>query len=220
MKGKISVVAASLLLAAISMNAQAADLKVNGYIAPASCSFTITNAVIDYGRIDPGSLSATNYTKLAKKSTPYAIKCGNNVKTKVAIRALDNRASSRIPGLTANQFGAHYKDIYNFGLGASATGQKVGGYVIHLRNSVADGRAVGIVGSDNNGSSWSSTSTEAVGHASNLTAWRAGNVYAPIHLNTVSGSVEVQAVINKASELNLNNQINLDGQATLELHYI
>ncbi|MBF6027569.1 DUF1120 domain-containing protein [Pseudomonas sp. P115] len=214
----VGVAGAFLAIAAVS--AQAADLRVKGYIAPASCSFTITNTVIDYGRIDPGSLSATNYTKLAKMSTPYAVRCGSNVKTKVAIKALDNRASSQIPGLMLNQFGGNYKDFYNFGLGTSAKGQKVGGYVIHLRNSVADSRAVGIVASENNGGYWHTNSTEAVGHTNNLTSWRAGNVYAPIPVNTVSGQIEVQAVINKTSALDLNSQINLDGQATLELRYL
>lgn len=209
-----------LLLSLAGLYVQAADLRVKGTIAPTSCSFTITNSIIDYGRIDPGSLNAINFTKLAKKSTPYAVKCGGSVKTKVAIKALDNRASSRIPGLMLSQFGGNYKDLYNFGLGASAKGQKVGGYVIHLRNSVADGRAVGIIGSEDNGGYWHTNSTEAVGHTNNLTTWRQGSVYMPISLNTVSGQIEVQAVINKTSELDLNSQINLDGQATLELRYL
>ena len=207
-------------LASLGFHAQAADLSVKGTIAPVSCSFTITNSVFDYGRIDPNSLSPTRYTQLAKKTTPYSIKCASNVKTTVAIRASDNRASSRIPGMMLSLFGCNYKDIYIFGLGATSQGQKIGGYLIHLRNSVADGVAVGIVGSENNGGYWHTNSTQAVGHTSNLTAWRAGNVYAPIKLNTVAGQIEVLPVINKTSELNMSNQINLDGQATLELRYL
>lgn len=217
---KLSTICVGLLLAVAGGGAHAADLSVKGSIAPVSCSFTMTNSVFDYGRIDPGSLSSTNYTKLAKKTTPYAVKCGANVKATVAIKALDNRASSQIPGLMNNQFGSNYKDFYNFGLGATSSGQKIGGYVIHLRNSVADGKAVGVVGSENNGGHWHTNSTQAVGHTNNLTAWRAGNIYAPIQVNTVSGQIEVQAVINKLSELNLNGQVNLDGQATLELRYL
>jgi len=45
-------------------------------------------------------------------------------------------------------------------------------------------------------------------------------VYAPILVNAVSGNVEVQAVINKTSELDMSNQINLDGHFTLELRYL
>lgn len=217
---KLCLLSAGLLLSLTGLHAQAADLSVKGTIAPVSCSFTITHSVFDYGRIDPGSLSQTRYTQLAKKTTPYAIKCAGNVKTTVAIRALDNRASSRIPGLMLGVMGNNYKDLYNFGLGTTSQGQKIGGYVLHLRNSIADGVAVGIVGSESNGAYWHTNSTQAVGHTSNLTAWRAGNTYAPIKLNTVAGQIEVWPVINKTSELSMSNQINLDGQATLELRYL
>lgn len=211
---------AGVFLAVAVVNAQAADLRVKGTIAPASCSFTITNAVIDYGRIDPNSLSATSYTKLGAKSTPYAIKCGSHVKTKVGIKAVDNRASTKIPNLMISQFGANYTDRYQYGLGNTAKAQKIGGYVLHLRNSVADGRAVRVMGSNNNGGAWVPTSTEAVGNAAtDLTSWHTGN-FVPFPVNTVSGNLEVHAVINKTSELDLNSQINLDGQATLELRYL
>jgi type 1 fimbria pilin len=211
---------AGVFLAMAVVNAQAADLRVKGTIAPASCSFTLTNAVIDYGRIDPNSLSATNYTKLGAKSTPYAIKCGSHVKTKVGIKAVDNRASTKIPNLMVSQFGPNYTDRYQYGLGNTAKAQKIGGYVLHLRNSVADGRAVRVMGSNNNGGVWVPTSTEAVGNAAtDLTSWHTGN-FVPFPMNTVSGNLEVHAVINKTSELDLNSQINLDGQATLELRYL
>lgn len=211
---------AGVFLAVAGLNVQAADLRVKGTIAPASCSFTITNSVIDYGRIDPNTLSATNYTKLGAKSTPYAIKCGSHVKTKVSIKAIDNRASSKIPNLMVSQFGPNYVDRYQYGLGNTAKSQKIGGYVVHLRNSVADGKAVSVMGSNNNGGVWVPTSTEAVGNAAtDLTSWHTGN-FTPVSLNTLSGNLEVHAVINKTSELDLNSQVSLDGQATLELRYL
>lgn len=211
---------AGAFLAVAAVSAQAADLRVKGYIVPASCSFTLTNSVIDYGRIDPNSLSPTNYTKLAAKSTPYVIRCGSHAKTKVGIKAVDNRDNTKIPNLMVSQFGPNYIDRYQYGLGNTAKAQKIGGYVVHLRNSVADGRAVRVMGSNNNGGVWVPTSTEAVGNATtDLTSWHSGN-FLPVLLNTVSGNLEVHAVINKTSELDLSSQINLDGQATLELRYL
>lgn len=207
-----------LVAAVVGANVHAADLKVKGTIAPASCSFTITNSVIDYGSIDPNSLSASNYTKLAAKSTPYVIKCGSQVKTKLGVKAVDNRASSRVPGMAAAVFGSNFVDTYNYGLGTTAKGQKVGAYVVHLRNSVADGKAVSVLTSVNNGASWQAGG-QALGHTANVAAWHVGNV-TPIALNTLSGTLEIQAAINKTSELDLNSQISLDGQATLELRYL
>lgn len=211
---------AGVVLAFAVVNAHAADLRVKGSIAPASCSFTLTNSVIDYGRIDPNSLSPTNYTKLAAKSTPYTIKCGSHVKTKVGIKAVDNRAGTKIPNMMVSQFGPNYTDRYQYGLGSTAKAQKIGGYVVHLRNSVADGRAVRVMGSNNDGGAWVPTSTEAVGNATtDLTSWHTGN-FTPVQLNTLSGNLEVHAVINRTSELDLNSQVTLDGQATLELRYL
>lgn len=217
MKKNVAVLV-GMFLAVTGLSAQAADLRVKGTIAPSSCSFTITNSVIDYGTISPSSLSPTNYTKLPTKITPYAIRCGSNVKAKVGMKALDNRASSRISNLMVSQFGAAYTDTYNYGLGTTARAQKIGGYVVHLRNSVADSRSVGVLTSVNNGASWVQGG-QALGHAANIAAWHTGT-NTPIQLNTLSGNLEIQAVINKTSELDMTGQISLDGQATLELRYL
>ncbi|MCF5721101.1 DUF1120 domain-containing protein [Pseudomonas syringae] len=207
-----------LFFAIAAVSANAADLRVKGYIVPASCSFTITNSVIDYGRIDPNTLSPTTSTRLAAKSTPYTIKCGTHAKAKVGIKAIDNRAATRVPSLVHSHWGGNYTDTYNYGLGATASGQKIGGYTIHLRNSVADSRAVGVITSSNNGGSWHAGG-QALGHANNIASWHTGNAL-PVALNVLSGTMEVQAIINKTSELSLSSQINLDGQATLELRYL
>lgn len=209
---------AGVLLAIAAASANAADLRVKGYIVPASCTFTITNSVIDYVRIDPNSLNATASTRLAAKSTPYTIKCGSHAKAKVGIKAIDNRAATRIPGLASAHWGGNYTDTYNYGLGATASGQKIGGYTIHLRNSVADSRAVGVITSTNNGATWYAGG-QALGHGNNVGSWHTGNSL-PVALNVLSGTLEVQAIINKTSELDMSRQINLDGQATLELRYL
>lgn len=220
MKYKIGVVAVPVVLAIFSLGAQAADLKVKGYIVPASCSFTITNAVIDYGRIDPNTLSPTGYTKLMPKSTPYTIRCGSSAKAKIGVKVVDNRSSSRIPGLMTSQFGGGYRDNYNYGLGVTAKGQKIGGYVVHLRNSVADGRPAYLITDEGYGGTWDPRSSEALGHTANISSWRTGAAFTPAQINTVTGKLEVRAVINKVSELDMNSQVNLDGQATLELRYL
>lgn len=220
MRNKIPTVAVSMLMAFFCLSAPAADLNVKGYIAPTSCSFTITNSVIDYGRIDPNTLSPTSYTKLAKKSTPYAIRCGSTAQAKIGVKVVDNRSGTRIAGLMTSQFGSSYRDNYNYGLGASAKGQKVGGYVVHLRNSIADGKPAYVITDEGYGGTWDPRSSEALGHTANISSWRTGAAFTPAQVNTLTGILEVQAVINKTSELDLSNQVNLDGQATLELRYL
>lgn len=220
MRNKIPAVTFSVLAVFFCLSAQAADLNVKGYIAPASCSFTITNSVIDYGRIDPNTLSPTSYTKLGRKSTPSAIRCGSPAHAKIGVKVVDNRSGSRIAGLMTSQFGSGYRDNYNYGLGATAKGQKIGGYVVHLRNSVADGKPAYVITDEGYGGTWDPRSSEALGHTANISSWRTGAAFTPAQVNTVTGNLEVQAVINKTAELDLSNQVNLDGQATLELRYL
>lgn len=45
------VLVAGMVLSVASLSVQASELRVKGAIVPASCSFTMTNAVFDYGDI-------------------------------------------------------------------------------------------------------------------------------------------------------------------------
>lgn len=200
-----------LFLAVAGLNAQAADLRVKGYIAPVSCSFTITNATIDYGSINPNSLSATAPTHLPAKSTPYAVKCGGSAKALIALKATDNRVGSSI---------ASPIPTYSYGLGTTAQGKKIGSYLVLTRNTVVDGKAGLPITSTDNGKTWHRGSSEYLGPApATLATWHTGS-YGPIPVNTVSGTLEVRPTINKTSELDLNSQVSLDGHATLELRYL
>jgi type 1 fimbria pilin len=215
LKNKI-IVMMGVCLAATGLNAQAADVRVKGTIAPASCSFTIVNSVFDYGMIRPSSLSATHYTKLDKKSTPFTVKC--DAPTLVSIKTQDNRASSKVPGMMRSAFNQTYVDTFNYGLGTSSKGEKVGGYVMFMANTVADGKAVRVNGSNNNGVTWS-VGDGALAQPPHLTSWASGTT-TPIKLSVVSGNLQVQGVINKTSAFSVGEGINLDGHATLELRYL
>jgi type 1 fimbria pilin len=208
---------AGLCLAVVGVNAQAADLRVKGSIAPTSCSFTITTSTIDYGRIDPNSLNVTNYTKLAKRGTPFVIKCSSPAM--VGVKTLDNRASTKVPGMMQAIYNSTYNDLFNYGLGHTARGEKIGGYVIFMENLVADGRAIGLLRSVNNGTTWGRTDP-VLAQPPQLASWYSGTTYTPAKAAVISGQLNAQAVINKKSALTLTSEIKLDGHATLELVYL
>lgn len=216
MKNK-SALFVGVCFAVAGLSAQAADLRVKGSIVPVSCSFTITNSTIDYGRINPGSLNATNYTKLAKKGTPFAVRCSSP--TSVAIRALDNRASSKVPGMMQAMYNGTYNDAFNYGLGTTAKGEKIGGYVIFMESLVADGKPVGLLRSANNGATWGRTDP-VLAQPPQLGSWYSGTAYTPFKAATVSGVINAQVVINRTAALTLNNEVRLDGHTTLELVYL
>lgn len=218
MRYKSCVIAMTgVCVALFGVTAQAADVRVKGTIAPASCSFTITQSVFDYGRIQPSSLSATQYTKLERKSTPFAVKC--DAATLVSIRTQDNRASSKVPGMMQAAFNSTYNDMFNYGLGVSTKNEKIGGYVMLMSNTVADGKAVRVNGSSNNGATWT-VGDGALAQPPHLTSWASSASTAPVALSTVSGNLLVQAVINKTSAFSVGSGISLDGHATLELRYL
>jgi len=215
MKNK-AVLLMGMFFGVAGLNAQAADVRVKGTIAPASCSFTIANSVFDYGMIRPSSLSATNYTKLDKKSTPFTVRC--DAPTLVSIRTQDNRAGSKVPGMMQTAFNRTYIDTFNYGLGTSSKGEKVGGYVMFMANTIADGKVVRVNGSSNNGAAWT-FGDGALAQPPHLTS-RASGTTTPIKLSVVSGNLQVQGVINKTSAFSVGQGINLDGHATLELRYL
>jgi type 1 fimbria pilin len=203
---------AGTFLVVVGLNAQAADVRVKGSIAPASCSFSIPNAVIDYGKIDRTSLSPTQYTMLETKTTPFTIKC--EARTQAAISAVDNRASSKVTGILSG-----YTEVHNFGLGVTSSGDKIGGYRLGMRNSVADGKAVGVLRSNTAGATWQRIA-ETIGQAPTLTSWASPGTLTPVAFTSLSGNVFVIAHLNKTADLSLKNEVALDGHATLELKYL
>lgn len=217
------VLVAAMAIAGISFNANASiDLRVKGTIVPASCvPFLQGGGVVDYGNIAAEDLNQTSFTVLEKKEIVFNINCRSA--TKVGLKALDGKGFSQVPGILAATIGSDYTDNYNYGLGATADGESIGGYAINLKQGSfnASGAAVKAITSLDNGTTWVETATGAVGQTDNISSWSATTgLPTPISFVTLSGSMEVQAVINKASALTINSDVPLDGLTTFELSYL
>ncbi len=206
------------LLVALGVNANAADLLVQGTIIPASCTLSLHNGgVVDFGRIRAAELSANAYTRLQPRGVPFTVNCDGG--TRVGVKTLDNRSSSKVPGILQAAIGPGYSDVYNYGLGTTAVGQRIGGYALSVRDSVANFPLVNTIVSTNNGSNWS-RGNGALGQYQNTLSWSRFLSTNPALVQRVSGTLEVQAVINKTSELDVTQELSLDGLATLELRYL
>lgn len=214
---------AAAVIAAVSVNANAAiDLRVKGTIVPASCvPFLQGGGVVDYGTIPAEDLNQTSYTVLGKKEIVFNINC--QAATKVGLKAQDGKGFSQIPGILASTIGADYTDNYNYGLGTTVAGEKIGGYAVNLKpgSFQTNNGSVKAITSLDNGTTWLETTTGAVGQNDNLASW-AGTTgpLIPVSFITLSGAMEVQAVINKASDLTIDNDVPLDGLTTFELSYL
>jgi type 1 fimbria pilin len=197
-----------------------AELKVTGVIKPVACTPTIGagSAVVDYGNIASGALTAGQNKKLDTKEVPFTIACEAPVK--MAVSAIDNRAASKVTGLAA-QIGGAAGETSMFGLGA-AGGKNIGAFHFAMKQGsfTGDGASVDTIGTASAGSpSWSKS---AIGGMSTdrLLSWAPSGTATPGAYQTVSGTLSVTAVLNKPENLNLTGDINLDGSATIEVKYL
>ena len=214
MKNFALLSALSLMLLA-SLGAQAADtaeLKVKGTIRPSACTPSFTgDGTVDYGTIAAKSLNTASGTQLPAKTIAFAVTCA--APTRIALRTIDNRASSVVTGLSSNNS--------PYGLG-SYQSKNIGVYNVFVTPGTftADGGAVDVIAEKNFAGSgnWEKSSNGNLGAVRH--SFAAANAITPGAYQTVTGIFTIQATINKGSELPLTENIPLDGSATVEVQYL
>jgi len=223
-----AVVCASSVFAADSV-----DLKVIGTITPVACTPTLSGGgTVDYGTIKADTLKADDYTVLPIKSLDFSITCDGNAK--VAVQAVNGRLGTTVGGTETNGaaiipagislFGKDSTTtvIAAFGLGLDGT-KKIGGYSVRLplAGSKADGVVVDNIYRLGSNGTWTKADTGLlVTNTKPQISPAATGTLIPLAFKTLASTVEVQAFINKASELDITKPIHLDGLATLELIYL
>ncbi|WP_343550981.1 DUF1120 domain-containing protein [Pantoea sp.] len=213
--------------------ADSVDFTVKGTITPSACVPTIAGGgAIDYGDIKAEKLSPDNYTVLDVKSVEFSINC--DAPTKVAIKAINNRAGSNATGEegiggaaispAGLRFFGNQSSLPVTGLGLDGT-TKIGGYATRFTlTAIADGVAATTLRSIDDKNTWLAQSvsqplygTDTLAHLS-WTKTNAGTE--PEALTTLSAEMDIQAYINKTSELDLSKPVELDGSTTIELVYL
>ncbi|AFQ50026.1 DUF1120 domain-containing protein [Burkholderia cepacia] len=203
-----SLLASALLLSAGQALA-GADLSVSGRIQPGACSLALGNGgTIDLGTISPKDLKEDEATVFDQHEISLGIHC--QAPTKVAFRALDNRAGTALDG-------------YWFGLGASG-GKSVGRYSLVPRSRVGDGaELVHLMKSD--GGAWKvppggSTATTWGIDPSVLSSWAEPGQTLPQAFRNISSRLGFYIQIAPTKDLDLSQQVPIDGSATMELIYL
>ena len=221
-----NVIARSAFIAIAALASAAAsagpttELKVTGVIKPVACTPTIGagSAVVDYGNIAAGSLATGANKVLDTKEVPFSITCEAPVK--MAVTAVDNKAASKVNGL-ASLVSATATEASMFGLGA-AGGQNIGAFHFSMKQGsfTGDGAAVDTIGSAVSATpSWSKVNAGGM-TTGRMLSWAPAGGTAPGAYQTISGTLSVTAVLNKPENLNLTQDINLDGSATIEVKYL
>jgi len=203
-----SLLASTLLLSAGHALA-GTDLSVTGRIQSGACSIALGNGgTIDLGTISRKDLKETEETFLARPRVTLAIDC--QTPAKVAIKAINNRE---------NVVGDYGQTDYGLG----PAGSKSQSYFYFLPyERFGDGKPLLHLYSENGGQSWEAigpANTAARMNPSRLTAW-AEEGKLPQAFRTIRSTLSVPIFVPAARDLDLSQEINLDGSATLELIYL
>ncbi|EIK97817.1 hypothetical protein PMM47T1_04874 [Pseudomonas sp. M47T1] len=201
--------------AASAMAASSVDLAVTGSIIPASCTPTLSMGDAVFSRISAADLNAGKHTLIGeRKQQTLSINC--QAPTLFGIRGIDNR-----PGTNGN---AWYMTPY--GLGLTAQGEKIGAHFMELRmaRSTIDSKPAFVTVGDASGTTWQASTTgdkgiRNYGELLGLTD-TAGVTSGPIPVKDAVLGMEHYLVINDADTLTLNEEIMLDGSASIEVVYL
>lgn len=209
MNKHLIAVASALLITgtAPAFAASTVDLTVKGIITPNACTPGLSSGgVIDHGKMSAKDLNTDRVTALPTASLQMTVSCDAPVL--FAIKATDNRLSSG-----SGNF---------FGLGLINGTQKLGYYSLDLGSftnpPVADGEVVQSIASFDSGTTWEKyTSFE---HGLMLSVATLADVTTPRPTQELVTEVNYRGFINRTDGLDLSNEVNIDGSATLEVVYL
>lgn len=226
----LTVLAASSTLV---MAADSSDLTVGGMITPGgSCVPLLTwNGVVSYGDIGSNTLSQTEYNVLAQKVLDMSITC--NMPTRVALNISAGRSGTLVGGAEVNGFGIAVLPIAGggadnkaTGIGLDGSGNKIGGMAINIKSGVTtiDGsKDVDILEGGSTAYTLKSNQRTLSPIQSSVApgfSWGATGSVVPLAFKFMTTVLDIQAYLNKGSELDLTKEIKLNGLVTLELNYL
>ncbi|MCP1514709.1 MULTISPECIES: DUF1120 domain-containing protein [Pseudomonas] len=214
---KMRRIAVSFLLltsAQYSLAASTVDLSVNGAITPTACTPRLSSAgVIDYGRISQQDLNIDRGTRLAARHLQVSLYC--NGASRFALRMRDNRDGTAMVN----------SEIY-YGLGLDNSGNRIGLYSMTFdpRQSLVDS-ATQVYGTESTtgGVAWRTANLNPIDIGANSYLGFTdieGSTSGPSAIQELISTVKVDAVINARQNLDLSQDVRLDGSATLEVVYL
>ncbi|PHX37713.1 hypothetical protein AO284_29755 [Pseudomonas sp. NZIPFR-PS2] len=205
MKKMLGVTVGALCLAA-SIGAHAtnvAELIVRGTIKPVACNLSLAGGgIVDYQTIPASSLSPTQFTPLAAKTVGLNISCGQAP------------SASKVTGI----LGAGFTEAQNYGLGL-ANSKRTGGYSVTLKNLQSSSGTLTPIMRSSQGAAWQNSDGK-VAQSPSQYSWRSGTTVVPAFVNSLTGTLEVKAVINRTQDLDLTRDVTLDGRTSLSVDYI
>lgn len=141
--------------------------------------------------------------------TPLSVNCGTAA-TQMALSVSDTQAASTVAGI----LGTGFAESQNFGLGA-VDGRRTGGYSVRLSNLSSAGASLLPLKRTSSVAAWMYSADGRVDKFPYQHSWSRTTSPVPALVNVVSGTINVKAVINRGSALDLSKDVPLNGLATL-----
>lgn len=214
MKQLLSLITAAVVLANVGhvMAASSVDVSVKGSITPAACTPSLTNGgVVDHGKRSIKDLKPNTSTPLPVATLQVNVNC--SASTLFALKATDNREGTAAnPGFVTPSY---------FGLGV-ANDVKIGWYTLKMNNSLADGLPKGVIESIDGRTWMSAPDGSQIWQPNWMRAFDEGSAGAstPLPVINLDADIVVEAHIIAGSLLPVNQEIPIDGSATLDVVYL
>lgn len=214
MKQLLSLMAAVIALSSVgqSMAASSVDLNVKGSITPAACTPALSGGgVVDHGKIAFKDLKRTGETPLPVATLRLNVSC--MASTLFAVKATDNRSGS-----SAEQGGT----TSGFGVGFINGDVKVGFYVLKMNNSMADGATQAVIESANGQTWFDALDDQQMWQPLWMRSFKnsSGGGIAPMPVMDMQTDLMVATRIARSLDLPANQEIPIDGSATLDVVYL
>ncbi|MBZ9781433.1 DUF1120 domain-containing protein [Pseudomonas sp. REP124] len=206
MKKYLAALSATALvsIAPHAMAASSADLAVTGSITPTACTPSLSgNGNVDYGKISSKDLSLDNNTELEQRTVFLTVNC--DAATRFALQGIDNRLGSS-------------NTVSAFGLGKINGTQNLGRYMLGMASAVADGVAVQPIKSKDGQTDWHGHIFWMPGDYASVAS--TADLTQPILVKDMDMELLIGTLIYPARGLDLTNEVNIDGSATLEMKYL
>ncbi|WP_244947219.1 DUF1120 domain-containing protein [Cronobacter turicensis] len=219
----------AIILAGMACHAMAADstdLTVKGVLVNAACTPTLDKNEVNFGHIPLSNLDATNANQLGSKDVTLTITCDSAMV--MGWTTVDGRTDS-LQTLSLTNAGADNSNVTDaaneYGLGKAGT-VNIGAYSIAAKTSgvTYDGTAGDLLEVDNvgngNTTAWKKSTTGVTKPGTRtFTAAVSGEV-APKAFKVGIFPLKVTAAVQDTKTLNIAEDTDLDGLATISLSYI
>ncbi|WP_312985560.1 DUF1120 domain-containing protein [Atlantibacter sp.] len=215
-----------LMMAGSAFSSDSVDLKISALFESGACTPSLSNGgEANFGDIPFGTLSKTQENQLGSRFLTLTIACTQMMP--VGWTVTDNKKES-LQALTIKAPKYNNEDLndasYEFGLGKTAAGVKLGAYAIYtdINNVMADGIKVNVV-SRYGGGNWYDSGAGEIKDDPTFTITASilvSDAYVPVAAKTFTWPLKVTAAVQSAHTLNLSDTTSLDGSTTISLVYL